>query len=62
MFELDQIRLQITSTTDPRKKAQLGQFLTPGRIAQFMASLFKAGNTKNCNLSITTAKGGGFLR
>ena len=50
MFELDQVRLQITSKTDPRKKAQLGQFLTPGRIAEFMANLFKPTDNKNCSL------------
>lgn len=37
-------RLQISKNTDSIKKAQLGQFFTPEKTAQFMASLFpKAG-------------------
>lgn len=36
----ERARLQLSRSTDARKKAQLGQFLTPARTASFMASLF----------------------
>lgn len=37
---IEQKRLHISTSTEARKKAQLGQFFTPERIAAFMASLF----------------------
>lgn len=37
----DQTRIRLSKNTDAKKKAQLGQFLTPARTAQFMAGLFK---------------------
>lgn len=39
---LERARLQVSRSTDARKKAQLGQFLTPASTARFMASLFPA--------------------
>jgi adenine-specific DNA-methyltransferase len=37
---LEANRLRISRATDAKRKSQLGQFLTPGTIARFMASLF----------------------
>jgi adenine-specific DNA-methyltransferase len=37
---VDKNRQQISKNTEAKKKSQLGQFLTPQRIAVFMASLF----------------------
>jgi hypothetical protein len=36
----DRYRLDATRQLDPDSRAQLGQFLTPAAVAQFMASLF----------------------
>lgn len=38
--QLDQTRLDVSPTLDPKKRSKLGQFMTPGRIAEFMASMF----------------------
>ena len=40
--EIDSLRLEANSKLDPVSKSQLGQFMTPSRIAEFMASLFDA--------------------
>lgn len=37
---IDQIRLEASSKLDPSKRSALGQFMTPSKIAEFMASLF----------------------
>ena len=37
---VDQMRLEANQKLDPRTKGALGQFMTPYRIAEFMASLF----------------------
>lgn len=37
---VEQTRLRVSKNTEVKKKSQLGQFLTPARTAQFMASLF----------------------
>ena len=37
---VEQTRLRVSKGTEAKKKAQLGQFLTPARTAQFMAGLF----------------------
>ena len=42
-------RLQLSKATDANKKSYLGQFLTPERTAEFMASLFPDG-TECCRL------------
>lgn len=38
--EIDSLRLEANAKLDPSKKGELGQFMTPSRIAEFMASLF----------------------
>lgn len=40
LSEVEQARLRLSKNTDAKKKSQYGQFLTPGRIAAFMAGLF----------------------
>ena len=42
---VDSLRLEANAKLDPRRKGELGQFMTPSRIAEFMASLFDASNT-----------------
>lgn len=37
---VEQSRLRISKNTEAKRKSQLGQFLTPARMAQFMAGLF----------------------
>jgi adenine-specific DNA-methyltransferase len=39
---IDTVRLEASRQLDPDRKAQLGQFMTPARIAEFMASLFSS--------------------
>jgi len=39
-------RKEATIRLDPRRRAQMGQFLTPGPIATFMASMFHSDKTK----------------
>lgn len=39
-FPIDEVRLKVTGQLDPRRRAALGQFMTPAPIATFMASLF----------------------
>ncbi len=41
---IEQHRLHISKRTEPAKKARLGQFFTPERIAVFMADLFPDGD------------------
>lgn len=38
---IDQTRLEVSPTLDPKRRSKLGQFMTPGRIAAFMAGLFE---------------------
>jgi adenine-specific DNA-methyltransferase len=45
---IDLLRHEANSKLDPKKKGALGQFMTPFRIAEFMASLFE--NRKNAVL------------
>ncbi len=40
MLLVEQTRLKVLKKTEPSKKSQLGQFLTPASIATFMANLF----------------------
>ena len=47
---VEQARLRISKGTEPKKKAQLGQFLTPARTAQFMAGLFPPTARRICRL------------
>lgn len=37
---IDLLRLEANRQLDPKRKAALGQFMTPARVARFMASLF----------------------
>lgn len=37
---LEEVRLRVSKSTEATKKSHLGQFLTPGRTAAFMAGLF----------------------
>ena len=39
---IDQTRLEVSPTLDPQSRSKLGQFMTPGRIASFMAGMFGA--------------------
>ncbi|SBT05216.1 hypothetical protein ACCAA_200011 [Candidatus Accumulibacter aalborgensis] len=47
---IEQTRLRVSKDTEAKKKSQLGQFFTPARTAQFMASLFVAGGSRECRL------------
>lgn len=40
MIAVDQVRQKANGLINPRRKAELGQFMTPASIAEFMASLF----------------------
>ncbi len=46
---VEQKRLQLSKSTEAKRKSQFGQFLTPERTAVFMASLFPDG-TGHCRL------------
>lgn len=37
---IDQTRLKVSPTLDPKRRSKLGQFMTPGKIAAFMAGMF----------------------
>lgn len=47
---VEQTRLRVSRNTEAKRKSQLGQFLTPVRTAQFMASLFPTQNNIDCRL------------
>jgi len=47
---VEQTRLKVSRRTDAKKKSQLGQFFTPAKTAQFMASLFTAQGNWDCRL------------
>jgi len=48
--KIDRVRQHVSKTTSQKRKGELGQFMTPARIAQFMASLFPAPVTAECRL------------
>ena len=48
--EVEQSRLTVAKTIDPKKKSQYGQFFTPAEIARFMAGLFIERPGDNCRL------------
>jgi adenine-specific DNA-methyltransferase len=50
LAQIEQARLRISKNTEPKKKSQLGQFLTPKSTASFMAGLFTNMDVKNCHL------------
>lgn len=37
---IDQLRLEVSPTLDPKRRSRLGQFMTPSRVATFMAEMF----------------------
>ncbi len=43
LHTLDHVRKSFNSTTSRTERSQIGQFLTPASIAQFMSSLFETG-------------------
>lgn len=47
---IEETRLRVSKNTDAKKKSQLGQFLTPARTAQYMASLFYPSTGGVCRL------------
>lgn len=47
---VEQTRIQVSKSTDAKKKSQLGQFLTPARTSEFMAGLFPPSSGGNCSL------------
>lgn len=47
---VEQTRLRVSGNTEAKRKSRLGQFLTPARTAQFMASLFTSKNDLDCRL------------
>jgi len=50
LSDIEQSRLDISGTADPKRKSQFGQFFTPAKIAQFMAGMFTQGVSTNCRL------------
>jgi adenine-specific DNA-methyltransferase len=36
----DQVRIEISGILDPRRRSELGQFMTPRSVATYMAGLF----------------------
>jgi adenine-specific DNA-methyltransferase len=47
---VEQTRLRVSKNTAAKRKSQLGQFFTPARTAQFMASLFTSKDSFDCRL------------
>lgn len=47
---VDKIRLKVSANIDEKEKSELGQFLTPATIAEFMASLFDSNDSETCML------------
>jgi Predicted O-methyltransferase len=47
---VDKIRLKVSANLDEREKSELGQFLTPANIAEFMTSLFENNRSEICIL------------
>lgn len=47
---IEESRLRLSKNTAAKKKSQLGQFLTPARTAQYMASLFYPATGSVCRL------------
>ncbi len=47
---IDKVRVELTTSLDAERRSKLGQFMTPATVARFMASLFQAGENKNCHL------------
>jgi len=50
LSKIDRIRLTTSAKLDRKKRAKLGQFMTPGSVAKFMAGLFKNCKKKSAHL------------
>lgn len=48
LTEIDQTRLSVSAGLDAQSKSQFGQFMTPGSVARFMASLFSDFGGSEC--------------
>jgi len=48
--QIDSVRRHVSKTTSQERKGEFGQFMTPARIARFMASLFPAPATDDCRM------------
>src|SRR5690554_2375459 len=46
----DSMRRKVTPHTAQKRKAELGQFMTPRSVARFMASLFPPNTLQTCHL------------
>lgn len=46
----DSVRRQVAPRLAPKRKAELGQFMTPSSVARFMAALFPPSALKTCRL------------
>lgn len=46
----DRVRRKISPQIVPKRKAQLGQFMTPSSVARFMASMFPPSTLQTCQL------------
>lgn len=55
-MHLDPIRREVSATLDRKQRSALGQFMTPTRVADFMAGLFPA--TKNADVRLLDAGAG----
>ena len=47
---VDTVRREVAPRIEQKRKAELGQFMTPSSVARFMASLFPDSKLKNCRL------------
>lgn len=50
LSSVEKTRLRVSKNTEAKKKSQLGQFLTPAKTAQYMASLFYPSENHICHL------------
>lgn len=50
LMQIDQVRLEVSATLEPGRKAQLGQYLTPSTVARFMAALFPDSHLETARL------------
>lgn len=47
---VDNLRREVAPLIEQKRKAELGQFMTPSSVARFMASLFPSSNLSTCRL------------
>lgn len=48
--QADRMRLKVVSRIAQKRKAELGQFMTPASVARFMAAMFPPSNLHTCHL------------